>query len=118
VKLDWNAIIGTLAPKGRLHVVGAVLEPIPVAAFSLILQQRSVSGSPTGSPVALATMLDFASRHNIVPENEHYPMSAINEAFARLESARPIIALCSTRIPDPLQSRSYPLRRGFRGEQP
>jgi len=29
-------MIGTLAPNGRLHVVGAVLEPIPVAAFSLI----------------------------------------------------------------------------------
>ena len=26
---------------GRLHVVGAVLEPIPVSAFALILQQRS-----------------------------------------------------------------------------
>src|SRR4029077_19914730 len=53
VKLDWDALIGTLAPNGRLHVVGAVLEPIPVAAFSLIFQQRSVSGSPTGSPVAI-----------------------------------------------------------------
>src|SRR5882724_7109281 len=53
VKLDWDAMIGTLAPNGRLHVVGAVLEPIPIAAFSLILQQRSVSGSPTGSPVAI-----------------------------------------------------------------
>ena len=38
VTLDWDAMIGTLAPNGRLHVVGAVLEPIPVAAFSLILQ--------------------------------------------------------------------------------
>src|SRR6476469_819552 len=49
VKLDWDALIGTLAPNGRLHVVGVVLEPIPVAAFSLILHQRSVSGSPIGS---------------------------------------------------------------------
>src|SRR6267142_1831174 len=65
VKLDWDALIGTLAPYGRLHVVGAVLEPIPIAAFSLIMGQRSVSGSPTGSPVMLETMLDFASRHNI-----------------------------------------------------
>jgi uncharacterized zinc-type alcohol dehydrogenase-like protein len=86
VKLDWDAIIGTLAPNGRLHIVGAVLEPIPVAAFSLILQQRSVSGSPTGSPVAIATMLDFAARHNIAPQTEHFPMSDINEAFSRLAS--------------------------------
>jgi uncharacterized zinc-type alcohol dehydrogenase-like protein len=88
VKLDWDALIGTLAPNGRLHVVGAVLEPIPVAAFSLIMQQRSVSGSPTGSPVAIATMLDFASRHNVAPQTEHFPMSKINEAFARLESGK------------------------------
>jgi uncharacterized zinc-type alcohol dehydrogenase-like protein len=88
VPLDWDAIIGTLAPNGRLHVVGAVLEPIPVAAFSLILQQRSVSGSPTGSPVSIATMLDFAARHSIAPQTEHFPMSKINEAFARLESGK------------------------------
>lgn len=88
VPLDWDAMIGTLAPKGRLHVVGAVLEPIPVAAFSLIMQQRSVSGSLTGSPAEIATMLDFASRHGIAPQTEHFPMSSINQAFARLESGK------------------------------
>ena len=88
VPLDWDAMIGTLSPNGRLHVVGAVLEPIPVSAFSLILQQRSVSGSPTGSPVAIETMLDFASRHNVLPQTEHFPMSRINEAFARLQSGK------------------------------
>ncbi len=88
VKLDWDAMIGMLAPNGRLHVVGAVLEPIPVPAFSLITQQRSVSGSPSGSPAAIATMLDFAARHDIAPQTEHFPMSHINEAFARLESGK------------------------------
>jgi uncharacterized zinc-type alcohol dehydrogenase-like protein len=88
VTLDWDALFGALAPNGRLHVVGAVLEPIPVAAFSLIMQQRSVSGSPVGSPVAIATMLDFASRHNVAPQTEHFPMSHINEAFARLASGK------------------------------
>jgi uncharacterized zinc-type alcohol dehydrogenase-like protein len=88
VKLDWDALIGTLAPNGRLHVVGAVVEPIPVSAFGLILQQRSVSGSPSGSPVAIETMLDFASRHNLAPQTEHFPMSKINAAFARLESGK------------------------------
>jgi alcohol/geraniol dehydrogenase (NADP+) len=86
VKLDWDAMLASLAPNGRLHVVGAVLEPIPVPAFSLIAQQRTVSGSPTGSPTAIETMLDFASRHNVAPQNEHFPMSKINEAFTRLES--------------------------------
>ena len=87
-KLDWDAMIGMLAPNGRLHIVGAVLEPIPVAAFSLIMQQRSISGSPSGSPVRIADMLDFAARHKIAPQNEHFPMSKINEAFARLASGK------------------------------
>jgi len=88
VPLDWDAMIGALAPNGRLHVVGVVPEPIPVGAFSLIAQQRSVSGSPSGSPAAIDTMLDFASRHDIAPQTEHFPMSKINEAFAHLESGK------------------------------
>lgn len=88
VPLDWDAMIGALAPKGRLHVVGAVLEPIPVGAFSLIMAQRSISGSPAGAPGTIATMLNFASRHDIAPQTEHFPMSKINEAFARLESGK------------------------------
>ena len=88
VPLDWGAVINALGPNGRLHNVGAVLEPIPVSAFALILQQRSVSGSPTGSPVAIETMLDFAARHDIAPQTEHFPMSEINEAFARLQSGK------------------------------
>ena len=88
VPMDWDAVINALAPNGRLHNVGAVLEPIPVSAFALIAQQRSVSGSPTGSPVAIEAMLDFAARHDIAPQTEHYPMSKINEAFARLESGK------------------------------
>jgi uncharacterized zinc-type alcohol dehydrogenase-like protein len=88
VPLDWNALIGTLAPKGRMHVVGAIPEPIPVAVFPLILGQRSISGSPTGSPVDIATMLEFAARHGVAPQTEHFPMSRINEAFERLEAGK------------------------------
>lgn len=88
VNLDWDAIIASLAPNGRLHVVGVVPDPIPVAAFSLIGQQRAISGSLTGSPTDIRTMLDFAARHGVAPQTEHFPMSRINEAFARLESGK------------------------------
>lgn len=89
VPLDWTALLGTLGPKGRLHVVGAVLEPIPVPAFSLIVQEREVSGSPTGSPTAIATMLDFAARHSIAPLVEHFPMSRVNDALDHLRAGKP-----------------------------
>ena len=53
-----------------------------------IAGQRSVSGSPTGSPAAIVAMLDFAARHGIAPQTEHFSMSRVNEAFARLESGK------------------------------
>ncbi|MGH8274955.1 MAG: NADPH-dependent aldehyde reductase Ahr [Terriglobia bacterium] len=85
VPLDWEALIATLGLKGRMHVVGVVPEPIPVAAFALITGQREISGSPTGSPVDIATMLDFCARHDIRPETELFPMSQVNEALKHLE---------------------------------
>ncbi|MDP1798446.1 MAG: alcohol dehydrogenase, partial [Planctomycetaceae bacterium] len=88
VPLDWEVLMATLAPNGRMHVVGAVLQPIPVSAIAMIFGQKSVSGSPTGSPVAMETMLEFAARHNVIPQTEHYPMSQINEAFERLEAGK------------------------------
>jgi uncharacterized zinc-type alcohol dehydrogenase-like protein len=84
VPLDWNALLGTLRPKGRLHVVGAILEPIPVHAFDLITTQRSVSGSPNGAPATTAAMLNFAARHNILPQTEHFPIAKVNDAIQHL----------------------------------
>lgn len=86
VPLDWGAYIGSLAQRGRLHVLGAVLEPIPVAATSLMMSQRSVSSSPAGSPSDIAKMLDFAGRHGIHPTTEHFAFDRINEAIDHLRS--------------------------------
>jgi alcohol/geraniol dehydrogenase (NADP+) len=83
-QFNRHAFIGTPAPSGRLHIIGAVLEPIPIAAFDLIMSQRVVTGSPTGSPVMMAKMLEFAARHKILPTVEHFPMSRINDAIAHL----------------------------------
>ncbi|NJM32406.1 MAG: zinc-binding dehydrogenase [Limnobacter sp.] len=88
VKLDWNAYLGTLAPKGRLHFVGATLEPLDLQAFSLIGQQRSVSGSRVGSPTTINDMLQFAALHQIEPVVEQFGFSQINEAIAHVESGK------------------------------
>jgi alcohol/geraniol dehydrogenase (NADP+) len=88
VNLDWTALTSALAPNGRMHLVGAVLEPLPVAVPALISRQRSVSGSPTGSPTMIARMLDFASRHGVLPQTEHFPMSDVNAAISRLASGK------------------------------
>lgn len=88
VSLNWRAMINTLGPKGRLHVVGAVLKPIPVIAMELIGQQRSISGSPNGSPIMMRRMLEFAARHNILPQTEHFPIAQVNDALEHLEAGK------------------------------
>jgi alcohol/geraniol dehydrogenase (NADP+) len=88
VTLNWNAYLNALAPKGKLHVVGAVIEPIPVVSFQLIGKQKSVTGTATGSPQVVSKMLEFCARHNIETVTEKFPMSKINEAFEHLESGK------------------------------
>lgn len=86
--LDWDGLVAALAPNGRLHVVGAVPEPISVSAFGLLQGQKSLSGSPTGSRSALDTMLGFAARHRLAPATEHFPMRKVNEALAHLRDGK------------------------------
>lgn len=88
VKLDWNLYLGTLKPRGRLHFVGATLDPIDINVFSLILAQRTISGSPVGSPGTIAKMLEFAQRHDIKPVIEKFSFDKINEALDRLRSGQ------------------------------
>lgn len=86
--LDWDSYIAALAPDGRLHFVGAVLEPVPVQAFSLIGGRKSVSGSPLGSPATVATMLDFCARHHIAPVTETFAMDDVNAALDHLRAGK------------------------------
>jgi uncharacterized zinc-type alcohol dehydrogenase-like protein len=88
VPLDWEKYVAALRPKGRLHVVGAVMEPIPVTAFSLLMGQKSVSGTPLGSPANTATMLDFCARHEIEVMTEQFPLEQINEAITHLRDGK------------------------------
>jgi uncharacterized zinc-type alcohol dehydrogenase-like protein len=88
IPLDWAALLKTLRPNGRMHVVGAVLEPMPIPAFELIMGQKSVSGSPTGGPAMISAMLDFAARHDLAPQVEHFPLSKVNDAIEHLAAGK------------------------------
>jgi uncharacterized zinc-type alcohol dehydrogenase-like protein len=84
--LEWGKLAATLAPKGRLHFVGALQEPVSLSLGSLMSGQKQVSASPVGSPGVTAQMLDFCARHKINPLTEHFPLSKINEALALLSA--------------------------------
>jgi len=43
-----------------------------------------VSASPVGSPAIIHRMLEFATRHDIKPVIETFPMDQVNDAMAHL----------------------------------
>ncbi|WP_142783228.1 NADPH-dependent aldehyde reductase Ahr [Changchengzhania lutea] len=88
VSLDWNSYLTALAPQGKLHTVGAVLEPMEIPAFSLISAEKSVGGSPLGSIALTRKMLEFCVRHDIYPTVEEFKMDEVNEALAHLEEGK------------------------------
>ena len=88
VSLDWDSYLTALSPKGKLHTVGAVLEPMQIPAFSLIMGDKSVGGSPIGSPEIIRIMLDFCNRHSIYPNVEEFPMEEVNEAIEHLDQGK------------------------------
>jgi uncharacterized zinc-type alcohol dehydrogenase-like protein len=85
---DWQALVNSLRPKGTLCVVGVPPSAIAVQAFSLLAGQRSVSGSPTGSPRDLYEMLDVAARHGVKSITERFPMAKANEAIAKVKKSK------------------------------
>jgi uncharacterized zinc-type alcohol dehydrogenase-like protein len=81
---DWSAFLAVLRPEGVLCLVGAPMRPLQIPGSLLIQAARAVSGSNTGSPLALAEMLDVAARHGIKTQTERFPMTRVNEAVAKI----------------------------------
>ena len=88
VPLDWNAYLATVRRQGRMHVLGAVPAPLDIVNTELMMANRSVSSSPSGSPTTSLTMLDFAARHDIAPVCEYFGFDQINEAVDHLRSGK------------------------------
>jgi uncharacterized zinc-type alcohol dehydrogenase-like protein len=85
---EWQALTNSLRPKGTLCIVGESPSPIAIQAFPLISGQRSISGSPTGSPQDLHEMLDVAARHGVKAMTERFPMAKANDAIAKVKKSK------------------------------
>jgi uncharacterized zinc-type alcohol dehydrogenase-like protein len=81
---DINAYLALLNVGGNLTLVGAPPEPLRVSAFSLIMGNRSFSGSNIGGLRETQEMLDFCGEHNITADVEVIPIQKVNEAYERL----------------------------------
>ena len=81
---DINAYIQLLRRDGNITLVGAPEKPLAVAAFGLIFNRRSLSGSPIGGIAETQEMLDFCGVHNITSDVEVIPIQKVDEAYDRL----------------------------------
>ena len=85
---DWQALVNSLRPKGTLCIVGVPPSPITLQAFPLISGQRSVAGSPIGSPRDLHEMLGVAARHGVKAITERFAMAKANDAIAKVKKGK------------------------------
>ncbi len=82
---DWGTYIQALRPTGTLCFLGVPPSPVSAQAFPLIAGQRSITGSPIGSPHQLREMLDVAARHGVKATTEPFPMAKANEAIEKVK---------------------------------
>ncbi|MDZ5460742.1 alcohol dehydrogenase [Azohydromonas lata] len=81
-----SALMGGLAPQGRLVLLGAGKDPLPVSAGNLVVGERSVLGSITGSPYENEKTLDFSVLAGVRPIIEVMSLEKANEVYQKMKS--------------------------------
>ena len=84
---DLNVYLGLLRLDGTLCQVGLPDQPLPVSAFSLVQNRRSMSGSMIGGMPETQEMLDYCAEHDIVSDIELIKVDGINAAYERVVKA-------------------------------
>ncbi|XP_075104764.1 8-hydroxygeraniol dehydrogenase-like [Nicotiana tabacum] len=77
-------LLNILKPHGKLVVVGAPPKPLELPVFPIIMGRKIVGGSIIGGMKETQEMLDFAAKHNIIPDVEIVAMDYVNTALERL----------------------------------
>ncbi|MGH7118584.1 MAG: alcohol dehydrogenase [Acetobacteraceae bacterium] len=79
-----TAVIGGLAVRGRLIVMGVDTEPIEISPLQLIGESRSVVGHASGAPIDSQDTLAFSALSGVRPMVETMPLARAPEAYARM----------------------------------
>jgi D-arabinose 1-dehydrogenase-like Zn-dependent alcohol dehydrogenase len=78
------ALVPGLGRDGRLIVVAAALEPIPISAIDLIMGRRSILGWPSGHAQDSTDTLNFAVENNIRPMTQTFPLDQAHTAYTKM----------------------------------
>jgi uncharacterized zinc-type alcohol dehydrogenase-like protein len=85
---DLTELLRMLRPRGTLCVVGLPQTSVTFAADELVGFQKTIEGSPVGSPERIAEMFRFAADKGVKPKIECFPMTHGSEALKRLAGGR------------------------------
>ena len=83
---DYNAYLNLLRHDGTMVLVG-IPDPVPLSAWSLVMQRRKLAGSLIGGIAETQEMLDFCAEHGVVSDVEVIPIQQVNEAYERVLSS-------------------------------
>jgi D-arabinose 1-dehydrogenase-like Zn-dependent alcohol dehydrogenase len=83
-----TAVLGGLAPRGKLLAVGVPNEPLSVPLAALVTGARSIEGWYSGLAIDSQDTLLFSLRAGVRSTNELFPMERANEAYARMMSGK------------------------------
>lgn len=81
-----SSVIKGLEPQGRLILLGAGKDALPVSMGHLVVGERSILGSITGSPYENEKTLNFSVLAGIRPMIETVPLENANEAIQKMKS--------------------------------
>ncbi|CAI9777917.1 unnamed protein product [Fraxinus pennsylvanica] len=79
-----SPLLSLLKTDGKLIMVGAPAKPLEVPIFPLLSGRKVVAGSMIGGLKETQEMIDFAAKHNVLPDVEIIPMDYVNTAMERL----------------------------------
>jgi D-arabinose 1-dehydrogenase-like Zn-dependent alcohol dehydrogenase len=83
-----TAVIGGLAVRGTLIVVGVPPTPLEVPVFQLIMGDRSIKGWYSGMSIDSQETLAFSAQTGVRSMNEVFSLDQINEGYERMMSGK------------------------------
>jgi D-arabinose 1-dehydrogenase-like Zn-dependent alcohol dehydrogenase len=83
-----GAVFGGLRPEGKLMIVGASMDPLPVPAAMLIGGDKVIEGHASGTAIDSEDTLRFSAMSGVRPMIETLPLERAGEAFERMMSGQ------------------------------
>ncbi|KAF7589225.1 hypothetical protein BBP40_004567 [Aspergillus hancockii] len=88
--VDYPSLIPLMDTNGSIYPLTVAFEPSPVPMLDLLFKGVRIQGSLVASRKAIRTLLDFASRHKIIPTVMKFPLTSegIEEAMQTLRDGK------------------------------